>query len=326
MKDKRMYPLKLSKIYKEKPWGGRDFGRIFGHNLPGQTPVGESWETSVHANGVSTVLEGGFAGMKLSDLISSRREEILGSAAARDDILPILIKFLDVHDRLSIQVHPDDQYAMEHEGESGKSESWYIISASPDAKVVLGMKEGVSKERYLQNLSENRFDDMFNTVSVSQGDFFNITPGTIHGTLDGSVVIYEIQQNSDVTYRIYDYDRADLDGRKRELHCEKAADVIDFGVRTVISHFDTRIFDAYAGGSRALLSQNRYYTLHEIFVDDLMELIALPAFCIITSAGGNGALIHNGTEYTIAAGDTWFIPAGLSLTVRGDLHLLLATV
>ena len=199
-----MYPIKFKKCFIDKVWGGRAFETVLGMSLPEDREIGESWEVSSHKNGMSVVENGIFKDITLETLVKKYGAELLGKDVSErfSGKFPILIKYLDVNDRLSVQVHPSDDYALKVEGEFGKSECWYIIDASEDAKLILGLKGEMTRETFLEKSKNKDFKNMFNEVSVKKGDFINITPGVVHASLEGSVLLCETQQNSDTTYRI----------------------------------------------------------------------------------------------------------------------------
>ena len=232
-----MYPIRFKKCFIDKIWGGRAFETNFGILLPPKRKIGELWEISSHKNGMSIVENGIYKDITLEFLIEKYGTELLG----RDIIkrfsgkFPLLIKYLDINDKLSVQVHPDDEYALKNEGEFGKNECWYIIEASKDAKLILGLKKNMTKESFLEKSKNKDFKNMFNEVKVKKGDFINITPGVVHASLEGKILLCEIQQNSDITYRIYDFDRLE-NGVLRSLQLDKAADVIRFGEIPVITN------------------------------------------------------------------------------------------
>jgi mannose-6-phosphate isomerase len=321
-----MYPLKFTKVLKEKVWGGREFETFLGIPLePGKT-FGESWEVSAHPNGPSVVAEGPWAGKTLPELVASHGPELVGEAllARFGGQFPLLIKYLDIHDKLSIQVHPDDTYALAHEGEFGKSECWYILSASPDAKLILGMAPGVTREVFAQRSKAGQWDGLFREVPVASGDFIHVTPGTVHASLTGSVLIAEIQQNSDTTYRIYDFDRLE-NGKLRPLHLDKALDVIRFDDEPRVSRAGTRPRRQVPGALVEALVADPYYTVDRIEVTGTWTEPAEPRFRVYSVLGG-GTLTHDGRAYTLAAGETWLIPAGLTVQVTGPANLLRSVV
>jgi len=322
-----MYPLKFTKVLKEKVWGGREFESFLGIALePGKT-FGESWEVSAHPNGPSVVAEGPWAGKTLPELMATHGAALVGKAIQErfQGKFPLLIKYLDVHDKLSIQVHPEDSYALAHEGEFGKSECWYILHASPDAKLILGMAPGITASIFAQRSQKGQWDGLFREVAVATGDFVHITPGTVHASLAGSVLICEVQQNSDTTYRIYDFDRLE-NGKLRPLHLAKARDVIRFDEAPKISRAGTRTRTAVDGGILEPLVVDPNYTVDRLEVTGTIDLGAEDRFRVLSIIEGTGTLVHAGTDYPVKAGETWLLPARLEAALRGPVVVLRSTV
>lgn len=215
--------ITLEPVFKEKIWGGRKLETEFGYHIP-DGPVGECWAISAHPNGDCVITSGEYAGHTLSWLWAEHRE-LFGDAEG--DRFPLLVKIIDAKDDLSIQVHPDDAYAAEHEnGSLGKRECWYVLSAEEPGSIIVGQRAH-SREEFAQMVEEGRWSDLLNEIPIKAGDFFQIDPGTVHA-IKGGTVILESQQSSDVTYRVYDYDRKQDDGTLRPLHMAQALDVIDF--------------------------------------------------------------------------------------------------
>ena len=215
--------ITLEPVFKEKIWGGRKLETEFGYHIP-DGPVGECWAISAHPNGDCVITSGEYAGHTLSWLWAEHRELFGG---AEGDRFPLLVKIIDAKDDLSIQVHPDDAYAAEHEnGSLGKRECWYVLSAEEPGSIIVGQRAH-SREEFAQMVEEGRWSDLLNEIPIKAGDFFQIDPGTVHA-IKGGTVILESQQSSDVTYRVYDYDRKQDDGTLRPLHMAQALDVIDF--------------------------------------------------------------------------------------------------
>ena len=215
--------ITLEPVFKEKIWGGRKLETEFGYHIP-DGPVGECWAISAHPNGDCVITSGEYAGHTLSWLWAEHRELFGG---AEGDRFPLLVKIIDAKDDLSIQVHPDDAYAAEHEnGSLGKRECWYVLSAEEPGSIIVGQRAH-SREEFAQMVEEGRWSDLLNELPIKAGDFFQIDPGTVHA-IKGGTVILESQQSSDVTYRVYDYDRKQDDGTLRPLHMQQALDVIDF--------------------------------------------------------------------------------------------------
>ena len=232
---------------------------------------------------------------------------------------PILIKFLDIHDKLSVQVHPSDEYALKKEQSFGKAEAWYVMEASPDAELILGVKDGITKEKLQMKIKNNDFDNLFNIVKVKKGDFINIEPGTVHASLNGSILIYEIQQNSDTTYRIYDFDRIS-NGKKRELHLKNAIEVIDNTKKVIIKNTEK------IKKEEIELIDNKYFNLKKIncnqkYIDENDSI-----FRIYSAIEGEGVIVYNNYEVEFKKGDTYFIPAKLKIKIIGKLELLKGSV
>lgn len=318
-----MYPLKFKKVFKEKIWGGNKFKTLLNMEIPKNTNIGESWEVTCHKNGMSVVENGELSGRTLEELIDSYKDKLLGEEVYKKygNKFPLLIKYLDVNDRLSVQVHPSDEYALRVEGEFGKSESWYIIDASEDAKLIMGLASGMSKEKFLEKVKNNDFDDLFNIISVKKGDFIYVEPGVVHASLEGSVVICETQQNSDTTYRIYDFDRI-VDGEKRELHIDKAAEVIEFNKNPFISREDERKIIQNQNTKIQNLTRNEYFNIDKINISGTYKDTVYKNFVILSILDGEGKINFNNNEYKLEKGDTYFIPANLEVEFEGKLEIL----
>lgn len=217
-------------IFHEKIWGGRKLADDFGYEIP-DGPIGECWAISAHPNGDCAISGGAWDGMRLSELWDQHRE-LFGDVEG--DRFPLLIKIIDAKDNLSVQVHPDDAYAAEHEnGSLGKRECWYVLAADEGTQIVIGQRAH-DRAELAGMIDEGRWDDMLNLVPCHVGDFFPIEPGTVHA-IQGGTLILETQQSSDVTYRVYDYDRVGDDGKPRELHIQQSLDVVDYAAQAPAS-------------------------------------------------------------------------------------------
>lgn len=223
-----LYPLKFYPILKERIWGGTKLGTLLGKELESGL-IGESWELSGVAGDVSIVANGPFKGTTITDLINRFPEEILGKSVLErfGKEFPILIKFIDAQKDLSIQLHPDDELARKRHNSFGKTEMWYIMDADNEAELVIGFKEDISKETYVESLKNDTLTDLLNYENVSEGDAYFISAGKIHA-IGAGILIAEIQQTSDQTYRVYDYNRKDAQGNLRELHTELSIDAISY--------------------------------------------------------------------------------------------------
>lgn len=298
-------PFLLQPVYKEKPWGGEKLSSFFGRDLPFPL-TGESWELACHPHGVSLVADGPLAGLPLPDAISRDRAAMLGRDAGLDRF-PLLIKFLDIEDLLSVQVHPDDAYAFAHEkGDPGKTEAWYVLDADPDSCVYLGLQHGVDRDTLAQGIREGTLQDMLRRIPVRKGDLIFIPAGTVH-TASG-ILLCEVQQNSDTTYRVYDWQRVEPDGSTRPLHVAQALDVTDFsGAQPDVVRGVTHTGDGY---SRKLYVSCPYFTMEEIRVHAVYrDDTGGELFHVLSLVAGTGSLIWNDERIPVAAGQTVFIPA-----------------
>lgn len=222
-----LYPLAFEPVLKDYIWGGRKLETLFGRALPPGVGIAESWEISAHPHGDVTVANGPLRGRSLAGLTAEYGAALVGSFA-RPGRFPLLVKLLDAHQKLSVQVHPDDAYARTHEnGELGKSEMWVVLHAEPEAALILGLQPGATRESFRAALEAGDLEQWLHTLPVQAGDVICVPAGTLHAILGGSVIA-EIQQNSDATYRVYDWNRTGSDGKPRPLHVDKALDVIDF--------------------------------------------------------------------------------------------------
>jgi len=231
-----MEPIFFKPSYKNVIWGGNNISRIFKRNIIGDN-IGESWELSAHPNGLSIIENESIKENDLLELFNNEKikKEIFGTKCMKMKKFPILAKFIDATKNLSIQVHPNDEYARINENDSGKTEVWYIMDCKDDAKIVYGFKDDVTLEN-LQNAMEN-IEDEVKYVNVHKGDFISIPSGTIHAIMDG-IMLCEVQQSSDVTYRVFDWNRIDKNGKPRELHKQKALDVINLNNNSKIYNYN----------------------------------------------------------------------------------------
>ena len=226
---KHLYPLKFDTIFKDKIWGGSKIRDVLGKDFSPLKNCGETWEISGVKGNLSTVSEGCLKGLTLPEITAIFKEDFVGQKCIEryGDEFPLLIKFIDAAQDLSIQVHPDDKLAMERHNSSGKTEMWYIVDAEKDAQLISGFGHDTSKAEYLESITNGKLKDLLNFEVVETGDSFYMPSGRIHSIGKG-LLVAEIEQSSDVTYRIYDFDRVDSEGKKRELHTEAAIDAIDF--------------------------------------------------------------------------------------------------
>ena len=279
-------------IFHEKIWGGRRLDTVFGYDIP-EGAIGECWAISAHPAGDCEVVGGPYAGSNLSALWSEHHE-LFGKATG--DRFPLLVKILDADGDLSIQVHPDDAYAAEHEnGSLGKCECWYVLDCEPDATIIVGQKAH-DRAEFAKLVEEGRWGDLVNEVPIHKGDFFQIDAGTLHA-IKGGTLILETQQSSDVTYRVYDYDRVQDDGTKRELHLEQSMDVVDYAAKAPESG---QITVPEVDGITELES-NACYTVERVRVAGEKTLVQDHDFMCVSVIEGqgsvNGQAVGKGTHF-----------------------------
>lgn len=310
----------LQPVFHGKLWGGRRLEEDFGYELP-DGPVGECWAISAHPNGDCKVVGGAWDGKFLSELWAEHRE-LFGNIEG--DEFPLLIKILDAQDDLSIQVHPDDEYANEHEnGSLGKRECWYILDAREGGDIVVGQR-AANREEFGKMIDEGRWDDLLNKVPIKAGDFFQIDPGTVHAILGGTLVL-ETQQSSDVTYRVYDFDRRQDDGTFRELHIEQAKDVVDFDAKAP----ESGAIEAPEVDGVTHLVVTRDYAVDRICVaDDAPVSYAQNwPFLNVSVVKGSGTVTVGDECVDLPLGTHFIAPAGCDdLVFQGNMELIVSHV
>ncbi len=307
--------LWMKPVFKQMIWGGNKLGSKWGYEIPGEN-TGECWAVSAHPNGDCTIKEGTFAGKTLSQLWSEE-PQLFGNAAG--DRFPLLIKIIDANDDLSIQVHPDDTYAGKNEnGSFGKTECWYILDAPEGATLVIG-HNAKDRAELEDMIGSGRWEDFLREVPVKKGDFIQIDPGTVHA-IKGGIEILETQQNSDITYRVYDYGRLQ-DGKPRELHIEKSIDVITVPAKSVKESVINIATDA-KNTMNELISCN-YYRVWKLDVDGSMEISQEYPFLIMSVVEGDGLI--NGQ--LIKKGDHFILPNGFGKAqLQGQMALIASTI
>ncbi len=261
----RLYPMTFEPVLKDYVWGGRNLARL-GRHLPPQVPVAESWEIGAHEDGTTRVDNGRYAGRLLTEVHAELGLDLIGrnnAWAQKRGKFPLLIKLLDANAPLSVQVHPTDDYARAHEGnELGKTEMWYVLHAEPGAELVLGVTAGTTREALRRAVEESRLDPYLHHVAVQAGDHVCVPAGTLHSIL-GGVILVEIQQNANTTYRLYDWGRVDKDGKPRPLHVDKALDVVDLHVVAPTVEA-AQVVEERQGFLRAVMCRNDYFMAERI--------------------------------------------------------------
>lgn len=306
-----MYPIKCKPIYKECIWGGTNLKTVFAREFSG-THIGESWDLSSHVNGTSVVSNGYLAGKSLNELLVENGEEILGKKFAHENQFPLLVKIIDANDDLSIQVHPSDDNACGMEGEAGKEEAWYVVSAKENAQIVYGLSKDITKDQFIKAVNNNTIREVVRKVPVKAGDMIFVPAGTVHALLDG-VMVYEIQQNSDTTYRIYDYDRVGTDGKPRALHITKALEAINF---------EKQLSDVFTSHHISC----PYFSVEKLIVTGEQHEQTAGQFIVYCVIAGDGEIHYQEKKESLNLGETILVPACLGdFVIIGNLTLLKIT-
>ena len=295
LKEKDHSIVFLEPIFKEMIWGGNKLAQKFEYKIPSES-TGECWAIAAHTNGDSKVITKNFENYTLGKLWEEHRE-LFGNLEG--DVFPLLIKILDAKADLSIQVHPDDDYATKYEnGSLGKTECWYVLDCDENATIIIG-HNSKSKEELASMVNENKWCDLLREVKIKKGDFFQIEPGCIHA-IKGGTMIFETQQNSDITYRLYDYDRLSADGKPRELHTKKALDVITVPFNNYSVERNVRIFEGY---TREMLVKCDFYSVEKLNITSHAEILQDYNFMNVSVVGGSGTVdgidIKKGTHFIL---------------------------
>jgi mannose-6-phosphate isomerase len=303
----KLYPFKFSPIFKEKIWGGQKIRTELGMDFSPLPNCGEAWVLSDVKGSQTKVANGFLKGNTLGELAEVFMDDLLGENAFDNFTgeFPLLIKFIDSNDYLSIQVHPDDALAAKRKIGSGKTEMWYILDAEPGAELITGFSREVDREIYLRHLENKTLKDILNVEKVKKGDVFYIPSGRIHA-LGPGILLAEIQQSSDTTYRIYDWDRLDENGKSRELHTELALDAIDFDP---VQNYRTS-YKKIRNHTENLID-SPYFTTHILDFNRAVEkdLTLLDSFVIYLCVEGNAAVLYDGQRESLSRGEAILVPA-----------------
>jgi len=304
----KLYPMKFIPIYQEKIWGGSALRTLFGRNLSNDK-IGESWELSSLTPGASVIQNGEYAGKTLNELTALAPQQFFGSRSLQGTTLfPLLIKILDANDKLSVQVHPNDAYASLLEAGQGKTEAWYVLQAQTGAEIIYGLKANTSKADFILAM-EHHILDVLQKIPVKTGDMVYVPAGRVHA-LCGGVVVYEVQQTSDITYRLYDYDRVEAHGKTRQLHVDKAVQVINFNEQVDTDFAKTKL-------------ESPYFSMEKVTLDGILELDLADRFMILCVINGNGEIASVTGSEEICQGETILIPACLEkISINGKIEFL----
>lgn len=313
-------PLKLKPEFKEIIWGGNRLKNEY-NKISSLNNIAESWELTVRPDGMNIIDGGEFDGLTMEEYINKNGFSVVTNK--KMDRFPLLIKFIDAEDNLSIQVHPDDDYGMKTANSLGKTEMWYIIDAKPGAKLVYGLKEDCTIDMLKEAIDNNSVENMLNYVSVKKGDVFFIPSGLVHA-IGAGILLAEIQQNSNITYRVYDYNRIGKDGKPRELHVLDALNVI---INRNEDEIDKIRFSTNAKNATTLASCE-YFTVDKYTLDGKIALNTdEKSFNSVLCLDGNGTLEFNGELFPITKGDSYFIPANLGkYSINGSLEIVVSKI
>ena len=318
-----LYPLKFHPIFKDKIWGGKKIQSILKKDFSPLDNCGESWEISGVPNNGSIIKNGLLSGQSLNQVIKEFKGQLLGENVYEkfQSDFPLLIKFIDANDDLSIQVHPDDKLAWERHQSFGKTEMWYIIQADENAELIAGFNQKMDKNAYLESFKNGTLMDVLNKEKAEEGDVFFIPAGRIH-TIGKGLLLAEIQQSSDITYRIYDFDRKDRNGNTRELHIDEALDAIDYKFYPEYkTNYDDKIDQPIE------IVKSAYFTTNKLILNSKIyrDIRSLDSFVIYICLQGEGHIEHNDTRTHIGMGEVLLMPAELnqySLIPNDQIKLL----
>jgi mannose-6-phosphate isomerase len=303
-----LYPLQFHPIFKERLWGGDKLKTIF-HKPISSTKTGESWELSTVEGAVSTIANGVLEGQLITEVIDKYPNEILGTTVYNrfGNQFPLLFKYLDAKEDLSVQVHPNDTLAKARHNSFGKTEMWYVVQADADARLIVGFKEEMNQATYIQNLENKTLLATLDAIKVQQGDVFLIETGTVHA-IGAGMVIAEIQQTSDITYRLYDFDRVDVDGNLRELHVDLALDAINYQTIETQKHYDKQ------NNQSNEVVTCPYFTTHFIPLEGEVNFQkTAETFTVYMCVDGAFEIVLEGKHYSYTKGDTILVPAAVTV-------------
>ena len=311
-------PVFLKPVFQERIWGGGKLQKLFDYDIPSET-TGEAWVISAHENGPSIVMNGELKGKSLLE-VWRNYPDLFGSETADSDF-PLLVKILDANDQLSVQVHPDDAYAKEKAQKPyGKTECWYILDCEEDAEIIIG-HQAKSREEFQELVSKGEWQKLFQRIKVKKGDFVYVPSGTLHSIGKG-IVILETQQSSDITYRLYDYDRVDQEGKKRELHLEEAIAVMTCPHQQVIQE---NLKEQLNNLQSTRLIEGEYFTVYHWLLGGKVEVPVTTAFLLVSVISGSGQIVTEESVSTVKKGDNFIVPATIgNYFIDGELEMIVS--
>lgn len=318
-----MYPLLLKPAVKDYLWGGTRLKTEYKYECDTDIAA-EAWVLSCHKDGASTVVNGEMQGKTLNEVLSVWGEKALGKKAEKFPYFPLLIKLIDAKDKLSVQVHPDDKYALENEGEFGKTEMWYVVDCDEGAELIYGFKEDITKEEFEAKIKDNTLTEVCNFVPVHKGDVFFIGAGTLHAIGKG-ILIAEVQQNSNTTYRVSDYGRLGADGKPRPLHIEKAVDVTVCS-KPKMPYGQVGNTEKLGNSVKRELASCEFFSSYKLDLNGDYELFENDSFVSVLCLDGNATVSFEDGNFEINKGDSIFIPAGFKINLKGNAEILCSYV
>lgn len=317
-----LYPFQLSYITKHPIWGGKILADAWGKVSDFDT-IGESWELAVREKEKCVILNGALAGRTLESVLAELGNRLIAPDYT-DDRFPLLVKFIDARDTLSVQVHPDDAYAQSQENDRGKTEMWYIVDADEGAELICGLIDGATHADFADAIQAGEPERVLKKQPVRRGESYFIPSGMPHAIGKG-ILIAEIQQNCDLTYRIHDFNRRQPDGSLRELHVQKALDVIrPFSEEEIESLRFTRRSESIGGGD--LLADCRYFRVEKLNINGNHALPACNKMRHLLVLSGKGELLCNGISYPVKKGDSYFLPPLPSMQIHGTIEALISSI
>jgi len=318
-----MYPLLLKPPVKDYLWGGSRLKTEFGFQTEKEIAA-EAWVLSCHKDGSCIVSNGEFAGKTLPEVLELWGDNALGEKATKFPYFPLLIKLIDAKQKLSIQVHPDDEYALANEGEFGKTEMWYVVDCDEGAELIYGFSENISKEEFERRIKDNTLTEVCNSVPVHKGDVFFISAGTLHAIGEG-ILIAEVQQNSNTTYRVSDYGRLGADGKPRPLHIEKAVDVTNC-VKPTMPYGQVGEITKDGENTMRKLASCNLFTAQLLTLEDKTVMGMKDSFSSLVVLNGEAELEWEKESIKLKKGDSVFVPAGLDVQLSGKAEILCSCV
>jgi mannose-6-phosphate isomerase len=304
-----LYPLRFEPILRRLIWGGRRLGTVLHKPIGAASDYAESWEISDYRDHVSVVSDGPLAGTSLRDLVKSRPLELLGPAIGPRDPFPLLVKFIDANQDLSVQVHPDDEQGRRLADDSGKTEAWVILEAEPGSLIYAGLRAGVGPEEFRRAIRSGEVEPLLHRFEARPGDSILIEAGTVHA-IGAGVLLAEIQQMSDATFRVFDWNRVAPDGMPRELHIEQAMESIDFQ-RGPVNPIAPEVEESGGDGTRERLAHSRYFALERLTIRQRATVGRSDRFTILMGLQGRSEIVHQQQVIPLEFGRTVLLPAAV---------------